>query len=90
MRGAPTTSKLRVLARGQQVIRVDTESISERSPGPGGLLAALGRTDDRGGREDAVLLSDYGKGVLEDGLPERVIRSRPAGGLPGCRRSQGG
>ena len=72
----PTTVKLRVLARSQQVIRVDTESLQ---PVDGGvadqLVAAVGRTP-----ADAVLVSDYGKGVLTGGAAGRVIAaaaSRP-------------
>lgn len=69
----PTTTKLRVLARGQQVIRVDTESVATLSD-----AAALQLIDwaERTVREaDAVLLSDYGKGVVDTALAQRVIAS---------------
>lgn len=78
--GRPTTTKLRVLARGQQVIRVDTESLAPLPPEPTNLLAAWA---ERGVAEaDAVLLSDYGKGVVGDVLAERVIAAARRAGRP--------
>lgn len=72
-RTRPTTTKLRVLARGQQVIRVDTESVAALSPAAALQLAEWA---ERAAREaDAVLLSDYGKGVVDAALAERVISS---------------
>ena len=60
-----------VLARGQQVIRVDTESASPLPPGPAGQLAAWAERSVPAA--DAVLLSDYGKGVVGEELAGRVI-----------------
>jgi D-beta-D-heptose 7-phosphate kinase/D-beta-D-heptose 1-phosphate adenosyltransferase len=55
----PTIHKLRVLARNQQLIRLDAES---RFDGCAGALADLFDAALPGA--DAVILSDYGKGTL--------------------------
>lgn len=76
----PTTVKLRVLARGQQVIRADTESRAPLAAAVSDLLAGwAGRAV---AAADAVLLSDYGKGVLADGLAARVIEAARRAGRP--------
>jgi D-beta-D-heptose 7-phosphate kinase/D-beta-D-heptose 1-phosphate adenosyltransferase len=61
MRGQPTITKTRVQSRGQQLIRLDKEEIC--ADDGASLTAAL-----REGIDDAdvVILSDYGKGALDD------------------------
>jgi len=55
----PTIHKLRVLARSQQLIRVDAEqSLDSGQPEVGESFVKLVR------KADAVILSDYGKGTL--------------------------
>lgn len=55
----PTIHKLRVLARNQQLIRLDAErNLAELAGDFNRLLV------DRAGRGDVVVLSDYGKGTL--------------------------
>ena len=67
----PTTSKTRVIAHSQQVARIDQEStdqlpeISE--------IAVLERAIEMIGSVDAVILSDYAKGVLTDRILDDVI-----------------
>jgi len=57
----PTTTKTRVQSRGQQLIRLDQETVSAM---PGGTMTeALQKCIDGAG---AVVLSDYGKGALSD------------------------
>jgi D-beta-D-heptose 7-phosphate kinase/D-beta-D-heptose 1-phosphate adenosyltransferase len=58
----PTTRKTRIIAHGQQVVRVDHEDRSPISPATADalLLAAL----DAANEVDAVLFSDYNKGTL--------------------------
>lgn len=58
----PTTLKLRVLSRNQQLIRLDFE---ER-PDSGSLNQVYHEYGQLMGQYDAVILSDYGKGVLHD------------------------
>jgi D-beta-D-heptose 7-phosphate kinase/D-beta-D-heptose 1-phosphate adenosyltransferase len=64
-----TTRKLRVLSQGQQLLRLDWE---DSQPCPEGDTAAvLGRLGGAA-RFDALILSDYGKGLL---TPELIARS---------------
>src|SRR5262249_53878598 len=68
-----TTTKTRLIAHGQQVVRMDSE---QRTPLPLPVEEALLRwVDDHLAEVDACILSDYGKGVVSDGVAERVIRS---------------
>lgn len=57
----PTTLKLRVLARNQQLMRLDFEQL----PDSGSLNAMYAQFGELVSQYDAVILSDYGKGVLE-------------------------
>jgi D-beta-D-heptose 7-phosphate kinase/D-beta-D-heptose 1-phosphate adenosyltransferase len=72
--GAHTVTKLRVLSRHQQLIRLDFEDGFPDLDGKR-LLAAFDRA-----LADAsvVVLSDYGKGVLRD-VPALIERARRAG-----------
>jgi D-beta-D-heptose 7-phosphate kinase/D-beta-D-heptose 1-phosphate adenosyltransferase len=76
----PTTAKLRVLARGQQLIRVDTESLAPLSGEPAEKLAAWAERSVAAA--EAVLLSDYGKGVVGAELAGRVIAAAGRAGRP--------
>jgi D-beta-D-heptose 7-phosphate kinase/D-beta-D-heptose 1-phosphate adenosyltransferase len=86
--GRPTTSKLRVLVRDQQVLRVDTESTAALSPGPAGELARW--AEEALAASDAVLLSDYGKGVVDAVLTARVIEGACRRGRPVVVDPKGG
>src|SRR5579862_867239 len=66
----PTTRKTRVLARSQQVLRIDRERTLPISAGVSDALAAHVR--DRVGSADAVVISDYNKGVLTAELAASV------------------
>ncbi|HEX4916792.1 MAG TPA: D-glycero-beta-D-manno-heptose-7-phosphate kinase [Limnobacter sp.] len=57
----PTTVKLRVVARQQQLVRIDFE---ER-PTPEHLTTKMELFEQEYGQHDVVLFSDYGKGALE-------------------------
>jgi D-beta-D-heptose 7-phosphate kinase/D-beta-D-heptose 1-phosphate adenosyltransferase len=67
--GRPTTTKTRVVARSQQLVRYDEEDDSDLDAGETQLLLSSLRTaiDDA----DALVLEDYNKGVLV----HQVIRS---------------
>ena len=76
----PTTRKTRVIARSQQVVRFDRETL-EPPPGAVGrrLLAAI----DRQLRAcDGVVLEDYGKGVLSKSLVASAMRRFRSAGVP--------
>jgi len=67
----PTTVKTRVIAHHQQVVRVDRE---QREPLPSGLVERLIRAvTERISDTDAVVIEDYGKGVITRQLLEQVI-----------------
>lgn len=66
-----TTVKTRVVADGQHVIRFDRESTEELSPALIQQLQALIR--DRLPEVDAIIISDYGKGMITAGLLQDIL-----------------
>lgn len=62
----PTTVKTRVVAQGQQVVRFDRETIGPLSTAS--LDALLGFLESHLHEYDAVIVSDYAKGVVGDQL----------------------
>ncbi len=78
--GLPTITKTRVVSRTQQLLRVDVES---RSPGPMPELIALqAQALEAAASADAVILSDYAKGVLTEQLCQAVIGGARQRGIP--------
>ena len=76
----PTTTKTRVLARAQQLIRVDEEVDADCT---GAEVEALLVAVDRAVADaDAVILEDYNKGVLVTAVIERAIAQATAKGIP--------
>ena len=76
----PTTTKTRIVAHSQQVVRVDSE---QRAPLRIELEdALLGWMAKRLGDADACVLSDYDKGVVSSRLAERFIRLACESGKP--------
>jgi D-beta-D-heptose 7-phosphate kinase/D-beta-D-heptose 1-phosphate adenosyltransferase len=75
--GRHTTRKLRVVSHSQQLLRLDWEDISPCAAEVSRrLLAQL----EAGGPPDAIILSDYAKGVLTPETIAAVLRSR--GSIP--------
>ena len=70
--GRKTSKKSRVIASSQQVLRYDKESKDPISKCDADEI--LNSLNDSICSYDAVILSDYGKGVLSDELCEGVIR----------------
>ncbi len=78
LKGRPTTLKTRILARQQQVLRFDREDASELAPRQitalleviGGHLAGC----------SAVVVSDYGKGIVSEALMRGVAQRIAATG----------
>ncbi len=67
----PTTVKTRVIAHHQQVVRVDRE---QPAPLPDAALTrVIGAVLDRLPAADAVVIEDYGKGLITRRLLEEVI-----------------
>jgi rfaE bifunctional protein kinase chain/domain len=72
----PTTVKLRVIGRQQQLLRIDFETV----PSPDALAAKLADYERALAGFDVVVLSDYGKGGLSH--IERMIALAKAAGKP--------
>jgi len=72
----PTTVKLRVIGRQQQLLRIDFETV----PSPPALAAKLTDYERTLSGFDVVVLSDYGKGGLSQ--IERMIALAKAAGKP--------
>jgi D-glycero-beta-D-manno-heptose-7-phosphate kinase len=79
-RSRRTTVKTRVIARGQQVTRIDEEDVD---PLDDGALSELGGLVERALADaDAVVLEDYNKGVLSPSLIRLAIDRARARRLP--------
>jgi D-glycero-beta-D-manno-heptose-7-phosphate kinase len=76
----PTTSKTRVVARGQQVVRID-EEVEEPIP-PRTVAGVLEQLDLAMADADALLLEDYNKGTLTPDVIERALALARKRGVP--------
>jgi len=76
-RGRPTTLKTRIIARHQQIVRVDRESRAPIGPALEKKLIVRVAAALRGGRGadglDALVISDYDKGMVTEDLARRVL-----------------
>jgi D-beta-D-heptose 7-phosphate kinase/D-beta-D-heptose 1-phosphate adenosyltransferase len=78
----PTTVKTRIIAHSQQVVRADREA---RGDVNGPLLDRLGGAIDRALADaEALVVSDYGKGVVHPGSLERALAQAAKHGIPVC------
>jgi rfaE bifunctional protein kinase chain/domain len=76
----PTTTKTRIVARAQQLVRVDEEDDSDADGVDTDLLIAAVRTSVR--KADALVLEDYNKGVLAPRVIRAAIEEALAKGIP--------
>ncbi len=76
----PTTSKTRVVARGQQVVRID-EEVEEPLP-DGAAAELLGALERAMADADALLIEDYNKGTLTLPVIERALGLARRRGVP--------
>jgi rfaE bifunctional protein kinase chain/domain len=67
----PTTRKTRVVAHNQQVVRADWESTAALQPAHHDRI--VGFVHDRARQSDAVILSDYGKGLISREIVEAAF-----------------
>src|SRR5438045_5814883 len=74
----PTIVKTRIIARNQQVVRVDREQL--RSPSPAQVSRIVGNFRRRIARTDAVIFEDYGKGFLSADLVRKISAEALAAG----------
>jgi D-beta-D-heptose 7-phosphate kinase/D-beta-D-heptose 1-phosphate adenosyltransferase len=78
--GRQTTVKVRFVASGQQLLRVDTETVSAISPdAEAGLIAALQAAIADCG---AVVLSDYAKGTVTAAVIKAAQAAATEAGVP--------
>ena len=78
--GRPTTSKTRIIARGQQIVRIDDEVDTLLDGADEARLIAAAR--DALADADALLLEDYNKGALSPGLIAAAMEIARRRGIP--------
>ena len=78
--GRPTTVKTRVLAQGQQVVRVDRERAGDHGDGVADALRT--KLERRLAGADALILADYDKGVLSAGVIRPALDMAVAQNVP--------
>jgi D-beta-D-heptose 7-phosphate kinase/D-beta-D-heptose 1-phosphate adenosyltransferase len=78
--GRPTTAKTRIIARGQQVARLDHEVTTPLPPSVSRAIedAAIALLDDA----DVLLLEDYDKGVFNTELAQAMVAAAQKHGIP--------
>jgi len=76
----PTITKLRILGGRQQMLRLDSEQVGQHSQADYDRLVAcvLGHLPDC----DAVVLSDYAKGLLTPRVCQQIIQAGRQQGIP--------
>jgi rfaE bifunctional protein kinase chain/domain len=78
--GRPTTSKTRIIARAQQIVRIDDE-VDALLDGPD-LERLIHSAQDALADADALLLEDYNKGALAPPLISEVMALARRRGIP--------
>jgi D-glycero-beta-D-manno-heptose-7-phosphate kinase len=78
--GRPTSQKMRIIAHNQQIVRVDREH--RRAIERGVIDQLLEQLSGLMGKVEAVVISDYAKGVTAPELLREVIRLAQAHGIP--------
>src|SRR6185312_17185849 len=76
----PTTTKTRIVARAQQLVRVDEEDDLDADGADTEALIAAVRTTVR--EADALVLEDYNKGVLAPAVIRAAMDAALAKGIP--------
>jgi D-beta-D-heptose 7-phosphate kinase/D-beta-D-heptose 1-phosphate adenosyltransferase len=74
----PTTVKTRIIAQHQQVVRVDQERKKAIAPEAAEKIFALIRKETCEG----IVISDYNKGIITEGLMARVLPFAKANRIP--------
>src|SRR3954467_7560735 len=74
----PTIVKTRIIARNQQIVRVDREKIL--TPSSKQIAMAVDAVRDRFKETDAIIFEDYGKGFVTTELVTQIARDAVAAG----------
>ena len=74
----PTIVKTRIIARNQQIVRVDREQV--RSPSPAHVSRIVKNVRRRLANTDAIIFEDYGKGFLSAELIRQICDDALAAG----------
>jgi rfaE bifunctional protein kinase chain/domain len=74
----PTIVKTRIIARNQQIVRVDREQL--RSPSPAQVTRVVGKLRSLVAKTDATIFEDYGKGFLSADLVREISEQAFAAG----------
>ena len=80
MRGRPTTQKTRLVAGGQQLLRLDAEEVG--APDPASEKSIIRIIDELVPTVAAVLISDYAKGLLTTGVLAAVLAAANRQSIP--------
>ena len=75
----PTTSKTRFMTGSHQLLRLDEETTAPLDHA--GLLAVMEAVEGSLGGADVIVLSDYAKGVLCDGVLDAILSRTAQAGL---------
>jgi rfaE bifunctional protein kinase chain/domain len=78
--GQPTIVKTRIIARQQQVVRVDREK--RTAPDAETLRKLLGEVERVLPETDAIIFEDYGKGLITQNFKDAVCLMAQARGVP--------
>ena len=80
--GEPTTVKTRILSGNHQLLRIDEEIVQERSEEAYSSLFAAIETGIKNARPDAIVVSDYAKGVVSGRLTALLMPLASKLGIP--------
>jgi D-beta-D-heptose 7-phosphate kinase/D-beta-D-heptose 1-phosphate adenosyltransferase len=83
----PTSTKVRVIGAHQQIVRLDFEEIATASTGYS--VELLKHASNWIDKVDAVVISDYGKGVCDDQTCQGIIKMATAAKIPVLVDSKG-
>ncbi len=76
----PTTLKTRLVAGGQQLLRLDAEEVG--APGAAGEHAIIAAVAELVPTVSAVLISDYAKGLLTDAVLSAILQAAAQHSVP--------
>jgi D-beta-D-heptose 7-phosphate kinase/D-beta-D-heptose 1-phosphate adenosyltransferase len=80
--GYPTITKTRILGEHQQIVRLDDEDPAKIDHAASDLLVGAIRARMADFGYDAIVLSDYAKGVCREGVCQEVIGLAKSQGIP--------